>query len=323
MDFKKFVQINVLTMFLFTVALNGQSNLVYNQTLSLNISENSVTVPENKTWKIVSTNGYFFRVDGIRWGVINNDGTTRGTLPVWIPSGKIIDAENQADIFLSILEFNIVPISSTSNNSTAANAFGNVIPSTDSSSSTPSIFNSPKVFTEEGIWVVPPGVTNIFVEVWGRGGRGGNHVGDEGISSVWAGGGGGGAYAYGSFTVNEGDILNIIFDENNVSVGNLVSAGNGTNGGDATKINGVLTAGDDGIGGTSTAAFNISGENGENAHGGKSLNGGVGGRKADGNSYGAGNGEFPGGGGGGARIWSPANFRTGGEGGGGQVKIYF
>ena len=323
MDFKKFVQINVLTMFLFTVALNGQSNLVYNQTLYLNISENSVTVPENKTWKIVSSNGNFFRVDGIRWDVVNNDGTTRRSLPAWIPSGKIIDAENQADIFLSILEFNIVPISSTSNNSTAANAFGNVIPSTDSSSSTPSIFNSPKVFTEEGIWVVPPGVTNIFVEVWGRGGRGGNHVGDEGISSVWAGGGGGGAYAYGSFTVNEGDILNIIFDENNVSVGNLVSAGNGTNGGDATKINGVLTAGDDGIGGTSTAAFNISGENGENAHGGKSLNGGVGGRKADGNSYGAGNGEFPGGGGGGARIWSPANFRTGGEGGGGQVKIYF
>ena len=323
MDFKKFVQINVLTMFLFTVALNGQSNLVYNQTLYLNISENSVTVPENKTWKIVSSNGNFFRVDGIRWDVVNNDGTTRRSLPAWIPSGKIIDAENQANIFLSILEFNIVPISSTSNNSTAANAFGNVIPSTDSSSSTPSIFNSPKVFTEEGIWVVPPGVTNIFVEVWGRGGRGGNHVGDEGISSVWAGGGGGGAYAYGSFTVNEGDILNIIFDENNVSVGNLVSAGNGTNGGDATKINGVLTAGDDGIGGTSTAAFNISGENGENAHGGKSLNGGVGGRKADGNSYGAGNGEFPGGGGGGARIWSPANFRTGGEGGGGQVKIYF
>ena len=39
--------------------VNGQSNLVYNQTLYLNISENSVTVPENKTWKIVSSNGVF------------------------------------------------------------------------------------------------------------------------------------------------------------------------------------------------------------------------------------------------------------------------
>jgi hypothetical protein len=300
---------------------NGQSNLVYNQTLYLNISENSVTVPENKTWKIVSSNGAFFRIDGIRWDVVNSDGATRRSLPAWIPSGKIIDAENQANIFLSILEFNIVPIS-TSNNSTVANAFGNVIPSTDSNSSTPSIFNSPKVFTAEGIWVVPPGVTNIFVEVWGKGGRGGNYVGNSASSSVYAGGGGGGAYAYGSFTVNEGDILNIIFNENNVSVGNLVSAGNGGNGGDATNIDGVLTAGDDGIGGTSTAAFNISGENGENGRGGKSLNGGDGGRRADGNAYGAGNGEFPGGGGGGARIYG-SNYRTGGEGGGGQVKIYF
>ena len=314
-----FILLTVVT----TFVLNGQSNLVYNQTLYLNISENSVTVPENKTWKIISSNGAFFRIDGAKFDMYHEDTGAVRNMPTWVPSGKIIDAGTQLNVFLSILEFNIVPISSTSNNSTAANAFGNVIPSTDSSSSTPSIFNSPKVFTAEGIWVVPPGVTNIFVEVWGRGGKGGNHVGDAGISNVWGGGGGGGAYAYGSFTVNEGDILNIIFDENNVSVGNLVSAGNGTNGGDATKINGVLTAGDDGIGGTSTAAFNISGENGENAHGGKSLNGGDGGRKADGNAYGAGNGEFPGGGGGGARIWSPANFRTGGEGGGGQVKIYF
>ena len=70
--------------------VNGQSNLVYNQTLYLNISENSVTVPENK---IVSSNGVFFRVDGIRWDVVNSDGTTRRSLPTWIPSGKIIDAE--------------------------------------------------------------------------------------------------------------------------------------------------------------------------------------------------------------------------------------
>ena len=68
--------------------VNGQSNLVYNQTLYLNISENSVTVPENKTWKIVSSNGVFFRVDGIRWDVVNSDGTTRRSLPTWIPSVK-------------------------------------------------------------------------------------------------------------------------------------------------------------------------------------------------------------------------------------------
>tara|TARA_B100000035_G_scaffold301293_1_gene297742 strand:+ start:31 stop:993 length:963 start_codon:yes stop_codon:yes gene_type:complete len=320
MDFKKIIRINLLVLLILTTITQAQSNLVFEQALYVSIDPGTpALVPSGKIWKIESTSAVELVIDNYNWIVRDHNGT--GGMPIWLPEGKTITATT-GNQWMSVLQFSLVPISSTSNNSTAANAFGNVIPSTDSSSSTPSIFNSPKVFTAEGIWVVPPGVTNIFVEVWGKGGRGGNHVGNEGYSGVYAGGGGGGAYAYGSFTVNEGDILNIIFNENNVSVGNLVSAGNGGNGGDATNIDGVLTAGDDGIGGTSTAAFNISGENGENGRGGKSLNGGDGGRRADGNAWGAGDGEFPGGGGGGARIYG-SNYRTGGEGGGGQVKIYF
>ena len=315
-------QLFILLTFVTTFVLNGQSNLVYNQTLYLNISENSVTVPENKTWKIVSSNGAFFRIDGAKFDMYHEDSGAVRNMPTWVPSGKTIDAGTQGGVFLSILEFNIVPISSTPNNSTATNSFGNLIPTSNSNSSIPSIFDSPKVFTKGGVWVVPPGVTNIYVEIWGKGGNGGNSVGNTQPSNSWAGGGGGGSYAYGLFIVSEGTVLSVIFDETSVALSNLISAGNGTTGGDVTNWNGIITSGNDGIGGTSTAEFNISGENGVNGRGGNCINGGDGGRRADGNAWGGDDGEFPGGGGGGARMYG-SNYRTGGDGGGGQIKIYF
>ena len=308
--------------------VNGQSNLVYNQTLYLNISENSVTVPENKTWKIVSSNGVFFRVDGIRWDVVNSDGTTRRSLPTWIPSGKIIDAENQANIFLSILEFNIVPITSVPNNTAVANSFGNVIPSDDPNSSIPTIFESPKVFTSGGIWIVPPGVTNILVEVWGQGGKGGNANGTilSDYYNYYGLGGGGGAYGYESIEVTPGTYYTVV----------IGPSGTGLKQNDEYLI--FAEAGSDGAnndeyvpgwsedcdlystpGGSSTAEFNISGQKSNCMHGGAGANGGRGGNYSRSSQL---EGVFPGGGGAGGYAYDN-NRIDGRSGGGGQLIIYF
>jgi hypothetical protein len=48
-------------------------------------------------------------------------------------------------------------------------------------------------------WLVPPGITNITVEIWGAGGTGGTHSG-----------GGGGGYAKGNFVVDPGKAINFV-----------------------------------------------------------------------------------------------------------------
>jgi hypothetical protein len=114
----------------------------------------------------------------------------------------------------------------------------------------PAIFTSPKVFNSSGTyeWIVPPGVTNICVEVWGAGGA---------PYASYLGGGGG--YGYECFTVIPGTHYTVTVGASlpnyssssgqSSSLGNLISATGGNN---ATS-----TAG--GIGGTSTALFNLSG----------------------------------------------------------------
>ena len=323
------ILITLVTIFI----VNGQSNLVYNQTLYLNISENSVTVPENKTWKIISSNGAFFRIDGAKFDMYHEDTGAVRNMPTWVPSGKTIDAGTQANVFLSILEFNIVPISSTLNSSTAANAFGNVIPSTDSSSSSPTLFDSPKVYTNADngrIWVAPPGVTNILVEAWGQGGTGGDayEVPDEENVYRYGLGGGGGAYGYQSFEVIPGSYYTIVIDVNGTGLKlndeYLIYVDAGSNGPNNSEyvsdwdINCILYSGQ---GGTSSAEFNIPGNNADCNVGGNGANGGDGGFNTQ-NDLLTRIGKFPGGGGAGGNYFAGGQ-QGGAPGGGGQLIIYF
>ena len=239
MDFKKFTfnmkkQLLILLTLATVFTINGQSNLEFNQTLNLNINGAGYTVPDGKTWKITSASHVTIKVDGIDWPTIRKeiwggDISITNNLPIWVSEGKIISWTDNN--YISVLEFNVVPISSTtgdgSSNSTSAatNSFGNVIPSSDSNSSIPSIFDSPKVFTTGGTWIVPPGVTNICIEAWGKGGDGGNSDENENLYKR-GGGGGGGAYGYDCFSVTPGATLNITINDTGTSVGNLIFACN-------------------------------------------------------------------------------------------------
>ena len=151
-------------------------------------------------------------------------------------------------------------------NGTAISGFSN--------GSMPTIFTSPKTFSTPGTytWKVPPGITNICIEVWG--------AGAGSLASNL--GGGGGAYGYQCFTVVPGtDYVVVVggggksstgLDGGQSSVGNLVFA----NGGLASTSNTSL-----GIGGTSNASFNISGTNSSGVYIG-SYQGGLGGNPLNG-----------------------------------------
>ncbi|HCD86800.1 MAG TPA: hypothetical protein DEQ87_04045, partial [Algoriphagus sp.] len=89
-----------------------------------------------------------------------------------------------------------------------------------------------------GTWVVPNGVTQIIVEAWGGGGRGGLRSGNE------AGGGGGGGYSRSILTVSPGNSFNY-------SVGRGGNNSN-INGGNTTFGTGLLARGGTGVGNSGT-----------------------------------------------------------------------
>ena len=277
------------------------------------------------------------------------------SLPYWVSAGKTIGFSVNA-ISASVLEFNIdsnelqfnqVLHLTTSGTVPTGKAWkieaiglgpnSSAIPTSGfSTTATPEIFTSPVTFSTPGTysWIVPPGVTNICVEAWGGGGKGGNAT----PIIYGGGGGGGGAYGYDCFTVVPGASYTLTVGGSGQasSLGTLIVANGGTNGTNAiTTANGVP-----GTGGSSTANFNMSGEDGfghnsgcgaiNPSAGGNGANGGSGGTGSSrsGNScssyFGAQVGGFPGGGGGGGRAAAASSsLYSGADGAAGQLIIYF
>lgn len=275
------------------------------------------------------------------------------SLPYWVSAGKTIGFSVGAKT-ASILEFNIDNNELQFNQIIHLTTSGTVpegkawkieaiglgpntsaLPTSGFSTAvTPTIFTSPVTYADVGTytWIVPPGVTNICIEAWGGGGNGGSRFGSGSSSTYGGGGGGGGGYGYDCFTVTPGNSYTIIVGDSAEasSVGNLIIANGGSNGGGASSTsNGVA-----GTGGTSAANYAINGENGLiynsgcnqflSAKGGNGANGGDGGtgtyRYGSSCSYyeDPNAGEFPGGGGGGASYASNP-----GDGASGQIIIYF
>lgn len=205
-------------------------------------------------------------------------------------------------------------------------------------------------YSANGVFTVPPGVSQVTVECWGGGGRGGSRTNDGGGA-----GGGGGAYARSVLPVTPGNYT--------VTVG-TGSSTTGTPGGDswfgnattilakggASPANNVTTAGaggsaaasigtvkfnggngaagsnsdgNDGGGGGSSAGTALAGTNATNFNGAVAPAGG--GDGGAGKNGGQGNGvagSTPGGGGGGGKRTS-SGTRTGGNGANGQVIVTF
>lgn len=174
-------------------------------------------------------------------------------------------------------------------------------------------------------WVVPCGVTEITVHVWGGGGAGG---GGTNTSSPGGSGGGGGGYVVATIAVTPGD--NIVFA---IGAGGVGGTTNGTNGGNSTILGvtafggtgglvngGAVGTGGGGSGGTVTAGSNgLIGTGTNGGNGGSGGNGGAGGAGGAAGVNGSA-GLTPGGGGGGAGQRNGGS-EAGGSGGAGQITI--
>jgi hypothetical protein len=196
------------------------------------------------------------------------------------------------------------------------------------SSSAGGAFSNMQVYATAGTFTftIPAGITKILVEVWGAGGGGG--VASTSLGNVALGGGGGG-YGKDIFTVSSGTQYVVTVGLGGVA--GTVSA-HGGNGG-ASSLGTIITASGGiggasvgvtpyqwGVGGSSSAVFNIYGKNSGYTNNGGDSFGGSGGMGAT-NGLLASPGISPGGGGAGGH--STTGYTSGAAGGVGRVVIYY
>lgn len=100
-----------------TTLTNAQSNLVFNQALIVEINPSTEQIiPEGKVWKVESFSNYDgenILVNDSEWAI--GDPIDFRNMPIWFPAGTILKsagAGSQKD-YLSVLEFNVVAISSS------------------------------------------------------------------------------------------------------------------------------------------------------------------------------------------------------------------
>ena len=106
-----------------TTFTQAQNNLVFNQVLDFRVTNSvSVTVPEGKVWKVEHTSSgqIFATKTDVPYGVgLDNssyNGTAQGQNAIWFSEGTVL-ATTSSNLHLSILEFNVVPISTTTGGS--------------------------------------------------------------------------------------------------------------------------------------------------------------------------------------------------------------
>lgn len=205
---------------------------------------------------------------------------------------------------------------------------------------------SPQTFNSTGTFTVPAGVTQVTVEAWGAGGRGGSRSGSPGAS----GGGGGGAYSKKIITVVAGSTYSVevgagsntnapggdSYFWNNSTIlakgGNSVdlNTSTGAQGGDSSSCIGTTKysggQGADGVyvgysgGGGSSAGTTLIGTNATNISGATAPSGGGDGGNGKSSASNGTSGNLIGGGGGGGYT-TGIGSKTGGSGGDGQVII--
>ena len=199
-----------------------------------------------------------------------------------------------------------------------------------------------QVFDSSGTFVVPAGVSNIMIEIWGGGGGGGGSY-IETDTDDFGGGGGGGGYGKGVFNVNPGASYAVIVGLGGLpgnlgspggqggtsSFGFLISAVGGFPG---TVFNFMYPSATGGVGGSSDALINITGGSGIGAGFGRVADGGNAGCGGSGGRgdvrYGADSGQVPGGGGGGGLVHAdPTGMYAipdpGASGAHGRVVVYY
>tara|TARA_B100000902_G_scaffold339262_1_gene341368 strand:- start:4397 stop:6190 length:1794 start_codon:yes stop_codon:yes gene_type:complete len=173
-----------------------------------------------------------------------------------------------------------------------------------------------EVFTSNGTFTVPSGVTQVSAVVIGGGGGGGNNQGSFFAQNTGAGGGAGGL-SYGTFSVTPGETLTV-----NVGSG----GGAGSSGGSSSIVRSsttLLQGSGGGSGGTNSSNGSGGGSSGTERDGGG--DGGAGGdgstglftTSPDGGGAGGGAGGYSGNGGAGGGDGGSGSGGSGGSGGGG------
>ena len=162
-----------------------------------------------------------------------------------------------------------------------------------------------QVFTSNGTFTVPTGVTQVSAVVVGGGGGGAGSDGDRDEGNT---GGGGGGLAYGTFTVTPGETLTVTVGAGGTSA----SGDDGTAGGTTTIARGatVLLSGGGGLGGQERST----GARAGGASGGTERDGG-----GTGGSSGSATDDNSGSGGGGAAGYSGNGGAGGSNGGSGSA----
>ena len=114
-----------------TAQINAQSNLVFNQVLDFRIDSGSpVTVPQGKVWKVEFVKGsqLIASKENVSYGVALNStnfgNPGLGSSAVWFSEGTVLSPSTPIGMGISILEFNVVPISSSSGSSFGGGGVG-------------------------------------------------------------------------------------------------------------------------------------------------------------------------------------------------------
>ena len=110
----------ITTLLLITVTYS-QKNLELNQVLNVELTSEGVTIPDGKAWKIEGTWGYYYdATSGYAFLTVNDETfplRDSNIYPLWFPAGTVFKktaGSSGYDVkFLSVLEFNLVPITSS------------------------------------------------------------------------------------------------------------------------------------------------------------------------------------------------------------------
>ena len=120
MDFNMKKLITLVLIISTTAIIQAQSNLVFNQALIVKLtSSTEQIVPEGKVWKVESMSeaGGNILVNDSEWALAV--GGSFRNMPAWFPAGTSLKRPGSGSIsnYLSVLEFNVVAISSSSGGS--------------------------------------------------------------------------------------------------------------------------------------------------------------------------------------------------------------
>ena len=139
-DMRKFMIYSILICS--SIFVEAQNNLVFNQVLNFRVTSTATaTVPEGKVWKVEyltpsTFTGSIFRVNNVEapygspliGGGFDQAG---GNNVMWFSEGTVLSATQSGSVSLSILEFNVVPISSTGSGTVDTGISNGTIPGDD------------------------------------------------------------------------------------------------------------------------------------------------------------------------------------------------